>query len=62
MVRVAIDSRRIFPGSFANVRHGKWTATLPEQEPENMTASSDGVVMFMLGVRFNQYVVGHLKM
>lgn len=57
IARVYIDCSRIFTGTFTNVKFGRWTATLPEPEdPLTLTATSDGVVMFLLGARMNQLV------
>ena len=57
VARVSIDCRRIFTGTFTNVVFGRWSATLPEPEdPTTVTATSDGVVMFLLGARINQFV------
>ena len=57
VVRVSIDCRRIFSATFTNVMFGRWSATLPEPEdPSTVTATSDGVVMFLLGARINQSV------
>lgn len=55
--RAAIDCNRIFTGVFTNVVFGRYSATLPEPEdPSTVTATSDGVVMFLLGARINQFV------
>lgn len=66
IARVGIDSLRVGTGtgtgtgSFtANLKLGRWTARLPEPDRENdplalTRTSDDGVVMFMLGARFNQ--------
>lgn len=57
IARVSIDCRRIFTGTFTNVLLGRWSATLPEPEdPSAVTATSDGVVVFLLGARINQFV------
>ena len=57
IARVSIDCRRIYTGTFTNVVSGRWSATLPEPEdPSAVTATSDGVVMFLLGARINQFV------
>lgn len=57
IARVCIDCSRIFTGSFTNVMFGRWSATLPEPEdPSTVSATSDGVVMFLLGARINQCV------
>lgn len=57
IARVSIDCRRIFTGTFTNVVFGRWSATLPEPEDLSaVTATSDGVVMFLLGARINQFV------
>ena len=57
VARVSIDCRRIFTGTFTNVVFGRWSATLPEPEnPLTVSATSDGVVMFLLGARINQFV------
>lgn len=57
IARVSIDCRRIFTGTFTNVMFGRWSATLPEPEdPAAVTVTSDGVVMFLLGARINQFV------
>ena len=57
IARVSVDCRRLFTGSFTNVVFGRWSATLPEPEdPSAVTATSDGVVMFLLGPRINQFV------
>lgn len=57
IARLYIDCRRIFTGTFTNVMFGRWSATLPEPEdPLAVTATSDGVVMFLLGARINQCV------
>jgi hypothetical protein len=57
IARVSIDCRRIFTGTFTNVVFGRWSATLPEPEDSSaVTATSDGVVMFLLGARINQFV------
>lgn len=54
IARVSIDCRRIFRGTFTNVVFGRWSATLPEPEdPSAVTATSDDVVMFLLGARIN---------
>ena len=55
--RASIDCNRIFTGVFTNVVFGRYSATLPEPEdPSTVTATSDGVVMFLLGARINQSV------
>jgi hypothetical protein len=54
IARVAIDCRRIFTGTFTSVVFGRWSATLPE--PDNPSKTADGVVMFLLGARINQFV------
>ena len=57
IIRVSVDCRRIFTGTFTNVVFGRWSATLPEPEdPSAVTATSDGIVMFLLGARINQLV------
>lgn len=57
VTRLSVDCRRIFTGTFTNVMFGRWSATLPEPEdPAAVTATSDGVVMFLLGARINQFV------
>lgn len=57
IAKVSIDCRRIFTGTFTNVVFGRTSATLPEPEdPSAVTATSDGVVMFLLGARINQLV------
>ncbi|MCJ1349564.1 hypothetical protein MMC31_007805 [Peltigera leucophlebia] len=54
IARLSIDCRRVFTGTFTNVMFGPWSATLPEpEEPSAVTATSDGVVMFLLGARIN---------
>ncbi|MCJ1462835.1 hypothetical protein MMC07_001438 [Pseudocyphellaria aurata] len=56
-VRASLDCGRIFTGTFTNVKFGRWTATILEPEdPSAVTATSDGVVMFLLGARINQFV------
>lgn len=58
IAKVSIDSYRVFTGTFTNVMFGRWTATLPEPEASSpITATSDGVVMFLLGARINQYIL-----
>ena len=54
VARVKLDSDRLYTSAFADTLPGKWSATLPEQS--DATATSDGVVMFLLGARFNQSV------
>lgn len=57
VARLSIDCRRVFTGTFTNVMFGPWSATLPEpEEPSAVTVTSDGVVMFLLGARINQFV------
>lgn len=57
VAKVSVDCQRIFTGTFTSIISGRWTATLPEPEdPSTMTATSDGVVMFLLGARINQSV------
>lgn len=57
ITRVSIDCLRVFTGTFTDVVFGRWSATLPEPEdPSAVTATSDGVVMFLLGARINQFV------
>ena len=57
IARVSIDCNRIFSGTFTNVKFGRWSATLLElDDPSAITAASDGVVMFLLGARINQFV------
>lgn len=57
IARASIDCNRIFSGTFTNVKFGRWSATLQEPEdPSAITATSDGVVMFLLGARINQFV------
>lgn len=54
---VSIDCCRIFTGTFKTIKFGRWSATLPEPEdPSTVTATSDGVVIFVLGARINQLV------
>ena len=58
IARACIDCRRIFTGTFTNVKFGRWSATLPEPADQSaVTATSDGVVMFLLGARINQSVL-----
>lgn len=58
VARASFDCSRIFTGTFTNVVFGRWSATLPEPEdPSTVTATSDGVVMFLLGARINQWVL-----
>ena len=45
----ALDSRNVFKTSFTDVKRGQYTARLPDP--------SDGVVVFVLGARLNQYVL-----
>ena len=60
--RVSVDCQRIFTGAFTNVISGRWTAALPEPEDSStVTATSDGVVMFLLGARINQSVPSSLS-
>lgn len=55
IARASIDCRHIYSGTFTDVFSGRWSATL--LEPDNTsTATSDGVVMFLLGARINQSV------
>lgn len=55
IARVSFDCSRIFTGTFTNVKFGRWTGTLAEPEdPSAVTATSDGVVMFLLGARINK--------
>ena len=57
IAKVSVDCQRIFTGTFTTVIFGRWSATLPEPEdPSTVTATSDGVVMFLLGARINQFV------
>ena len=57
IARVSVDCSRIFSGTFTNVKFGRWSATLPEPEDlSTITATSDGIVMFLLGARINQFV------
>ena len=57
VTRLSVDCQRIFTGTFTSVISGRWTATLPEPEDSStVTATSDGVVMFLLGARINQSV------
>lgn len=57
IARVSVDCRRIYSGTFTDVMFGRWSATLPEaDDPSAVTATSDGVVMFLLGARINQLV------
>lgn len=57
IARVSVDCQRIFTGTFTDVILGRRSATLPEPEdPSTVTATSDGVVMFLLGARINQFV------
>ena len=61
IARVSVDCKRIFTGTFTDVILGRWSATLPEPEdPSTMTATSDGIVMFLLGARINQFVPSSL--
>ncbi len=56
IARLSLDCRRIFTGNFTDIVFGRWPATLPEPEdPSAVTATSDGVVMFLLGARINQF-------
>lgn len=55
--KATINCRRIFTGTFTTITFGRWSATLPEPEdPSAVTATSDGVVCFLLGARINQCV------
>lgn len=57
IARVSVDCNRIFSGTFTNLKSGRWSAMLPEPEgPSAVTATSDGVVVFLLGARINQFV------
>lgn len=57
IARVSVDCNRIFSGTFTNLKFGRWSATVPEPEdPSAVTATSNGVVMFLLGARINQFV------
>lgn len=58
VAKVAIDSRRVFSGTFVDVRFGRWSAALPEPgNGADVTETSDGVVLFLLGARINQFVL-----
>lgn len=58
IARACIDCCRVFTGTFTSLRFGRWSATLPEPaDPSAVTATSDGVVMFLLGARINQSVL-----
>ncbi|KAL9119242.1 MAG: hypothetical protein Q9187_004202 [Circinaria calcarea] len=55
--KATIDCRRIFTGTFDTIIFGRWSATFPElEDPSAATATSDGVVCFLLGARINQFV------
>ena len=57
IARVTFDCQRIFTGTFNNLAFGRWTAVLPEpKDASGVTDTSDGLVMFLLGARINQYV------
>ena len=57
IAKVSIDCNCIFSRTFTNLKFGRWSATLPEpKDPSAVTATSDGVVMFLLGARINQSV------
>lgn len=47
-----LDTRNETSGSLRGIKRGKWTAELPEPEGN---AESDGLVVFVLIARMNQY-------
>ncbi|EPE36452.1 hypothetical protein GLAREA_05790 [Glarea lozoyensis ATCC 20868] len=54
VIRVWIACRNIFTGSFKGIRFGRWSTQFSEpSEGSKKTATSDGVVMFLLGARIN---------
>lgn len=57
-IKVAFDCSRLSTGTtFTNLKVGRWSATIPDlKDSSTVTATNDGVVMFLLGARINQFV------
>lgn len=56
-VKTIIDERRRRKGSLTSLRRGRWTAILGNtRRADGMNNGADGIVMFALGSRLNQYV------
>ena len=57
LVKMVVDIFRLHTGCFTNMMHGRWTATLSELSATvEANTGSEGVVMFVLGARLNQFV------
>jgi hypothetical protein len=53
MLKAFKDSRGIFRTSFTVVKRHRWTAEMPALETSKST--NDGLIIFVLGCRINQY-------
>ncbi|KAL8747866.1 MAG: hypothetical protein Q9190_000314 [Brigantiaea leucoxantha] len=57
IAKMVIDTLRLHTGSYTTLVRGRWTATLAEPEVSpHFNSGSDGLVMFVLGARINQFV------
>ena len=57
LVKMFLDTWRLHTGSYTSLQRGRWTASLPEHlSPAKTGSNSDGLVMFVLGARINQFV------
>ena len=56
-VKMIVDTARLHTGSYTSLITGRWTATLSAPDESGvMDNSRQGVVLFILGARINQYV------
>lgn len=56
-VKMLLDTARLHTGSYTSLITGRWTATLSApNEYGDVDNSRQGVVLFILGARINQYV------
>ena len=56
-LKMIVDTARLHTGSYTSLVTGRWTATLSApNESGDIDNSRQGVVLFILGARINQYV------
>ena len=57
LVRTALDTWKVHDSNlWSHIMPGRWMGQLPEPEsPSEASETSEGVVMFLLGARLNQY-------
>ena len=56
MIKMFLDTLYLHTGSYTTLKRGRWFASLPEPKaPVKFNGGADGLVMFVLGARINQY-------